>query len=568
MGGEKEQKLASASNRYAPESQIDWLDGGAKERKDLLENFLESTKKKNASVLAELLSTSPGFESFEDGVKGERFVRDFWTATIKVPKPQPAIFTCDAQPSDETAKLPLEEIARKIAKSTTASGRLQPAGYTYLGQFITHDLVSSTNLINERIATPVLNLDSLYFDESIFDFTQLVKWKAITDQGFFSFSDGFDLKRETWSSVELKERGIQVPTEGLDYHIAIIPEHRNDGNIILSQLHLFWQKVHNYFAWKVQKKNTNYDGQKIYSVAKKLTTLIFQHVAVEDYLSRTIDPDVYQYYFLDDRELQLLDLKDELAIPLEFSHAVSRYGHTMVREGYILKDNNVQLGELFAKNQFAGKVLAKAENKKFSPNENLIDWSLFFNPIRTSKDNRANTISVRSTQGLHSVQGNVDEERPIKLIMADLNASKSLATYGEILRCGKLNSLLKDIKDIRSSKQYFNRISFDHFDDIAGRPTPNIDNCPFWLAQLLESEAAPSNDVNESVRKGNADKMGFVASVVMAETIKASILSAETSIYKLDEFLESHKQDASEIYRNFVTTHRRLKIQNLIPLTK
>ncbi len=569
MGGEKEQKLASASNRYAPESQIDWLDGGAKERKDQLHNFLERTNKQNADVLAELLSSSTGYESFEDGVDRERFLRDFWTATIHVPDPPSAIFTCEAQPSDETSKLPLEEIARKIAKRTTANRRLQPAGYTYLGQFITHDLVSSTNLINERIATPALNLDSLYFDESISDFAQLVKWNAITAEGFFSFSDDFDLKRETWSSEELKEGDIPVPTEGLDYHIAIIPEHRNDGNIILSQLHLFWQKVHNYFARKVKKKNTNYSGQKVYSLAKKLTTLIFQHVVVEDYLLRTIDPDVYQYYFLDDRELQLLDLKSELTIPHEFSHAVSRYGHAMVRENYILKDSNVQLGALFAKNQYAGEALAKAENKKLDPNENLIDWQLFFDPIRTSDDgNRANTISVRSVQGLHCVQGNVDDKRLVRLIMADLNASKSLATYGEILRCGKLNRLLEDIKDIRLPEQYFNRISFEYFEDIAKGPTPNLDNCPFWLTQLLESEIAPSSDAGESIRKGNGDKMGFVASVVMAETIKACVLNAETSIYKLNEFFESHKQDASEIYRSFVTTHRHLKIKNLIPLIK
>jgi len=92
MGGEKKQKLASASNRYAPESQIDWLDGGAKERKDQLDNFLKRTNKQNAGVLAELLSSSTGFESSDGGAERERFLRDFWTTTISTPSKAAELF--------------------------------------------------------------------------------------------------------------------------------------------------------------------------------------------------------------------------------------------------------------------------------------------------------------------------------------------------------------------------------------------------------------------------------------------------------------------------------------------
>jgi hypothetical protein len=37
-----------------------------------------------------------------------------------------------------------------------------PAGYTYLGQLITHDIVKSTSNQDSRTVTPWLNLDSIY----------------------------------------------------------------------------------------------------------------------------------------------------------------------------------------------------------------------------------------------------------------------------------------------------------------------------------------------------------------------------------------------------------------------
>ena len=125
-----------------------------------------------------------------------------------------------------------------------------PAGFTYLGQFIDHDLTFDKTdvMLGEHVApaallqarSPSLDLDSLYgagpgdpaseqFYEA--DGLHLKMGKTASGDGLAS-KDGFDLPRGAGSTVAAKRK-------------AIIPDPRNDENLAVAQTHLAMIRFHN-----------------------------------------------------------------------------------------------------------------------------------------------------------------------------------------------------------------------------------------------------------------------------------------------------------------------------------
>ena len=143
-------------------------------------------------------------------------------------------------------------IARTSAtRSPRAAAAAQiPAGFTYLGQFIDHDLtfdmtnvtfgehVSPSELLQAR--SPSLDLDSLYGagpqdpDSAKFyaaDGLHLKMGKTVA-VGIDAAMDGFDLPRGAGSTAAQKRT-------------AIIPDPRNDENLAVAQTHLAFIRFHN-----------------------------------------------------------------------------------------------------------------------------------------------------------------------------------------------------------------------------------------------------------------------------------------------------------------------------------
>ena len=131
-----------------------------------------------------------------------------------------------------------------------AGGSELPAGFTYLGQFIDHDLsfdktkvtlgenISPAVLLQAR--SPSLDLDSLYgagpSDPSSADF----------------YSDGRHLKMGRTVAVPPDEArtGFDLPRQGHGREPAarrrpLIPDPRNDENLAVAQTHLAFIRFHN-----------------------------------------------------------------------------------------------------------------------------------------------------------------------------------------------------------------------------------------------------------------------------------------------------------------------------------
>lgn len=119
----------------------------------------------------------------------------------------------------------------------------------------------------------------------------------------------------------------------------LIADQRNDGNLILSQLHLAFMLCHNKAIRLLTKSGT--PAGKVFEEARQLVTLHYQWLILNDYLpallSKTvIDQPMSQWGAPD------LPSYEAGSVPMEFTTAAFRFGHSMVGRVY---DYNANFGK-------------------------------------------------------------------------------------------------------------------------------------------------------------------------------------------------------------------------------
>ena len=207
-----------------------------------------------------------------------------------------------------------------------------PAGFTYLGQFVDHDITLDLSALTERdrdlvgennFRTPQLELDNLYAtgpsgdaSPQLFDRVNPGKF-LIGRNGAGGAGDPhvkpglpFDLPRNT---------------QGL----ALIGDARNDENLLVSQTHLSFLKFHNAVF--------DNEGGRDFDATRKLVRWHYQWIVLHDFLTKLIDNNDLQDVLTNGRRFYLPEIQSDYAeayIPVEFSGAAYRLGHSMVREVY------------------------------------------------------------------------------------------------------------------------------------------------------------------------------------------------------------------------------------------
>lgn len=126
---------------------------------------------------------------------------------------------------------------------------------------------------------------------------------------------------------------------------AMIGDGRNDENLIVAQLHLAFLRFHNAVADDL--KATIPDDETRFVEAKRRTTMIYQWMVLNVYLPKICMPSVVDAVkaagapLYKDFRARVASSATELPLPLEFSVAGFRFGHSMVRAAY---DHNRNFG--------------------------------------------------------------------------------------------------------------------------------------------------------------------------------------------------------------------------------
>lgn len=204
-----------------------------------------------------------------------------------------------------------------IVSGSTADRQQIPAGYTYFGQFVDHDITRDDRALSKashgeakNLRTPTLDLDSVY---------DLPK-----DSRILSFDDSTDTFKVYIRKTDLHKLPYKdLPRDGGK---AIIGDDRNDENAIVCQLHLAFLLAHN----ELVKRTGSYRR------AKQTLRWLYHWVILKDFLPRIVHHDILELALKNQSYVNrgpFGKLKDN-DMPAEFSYAAYRFGHSMVRDDY------------------------------------------------------------------------------------------------------------------------------------------------------------------------------------------------------------------------------------------
>jgi hypothetical protein len=237
-------------------------------------------------------------------------------------------------------------------------GKLRlPAGYTYFGQFVDHDItfdpVSSLTRQNDPdgltdFRTPRYDLDSVY-------------GRGPSDQPYLYDSDELHLLLGETVDTDPRFAGpdlVRVP-EGATAdgtRRALVGDPRNDENLIVSQLQAAIIRFHNGVLDFLGPQNTHRSKDDLLKLVQKTVRWHYQWVVVHDFLVRLVGEPVIDDILHRDHykipsgngaappetfftpRLRFYHWENEPYMPVEFSVAAYRYGHSMVRPSYLIND--------------------------------------------------------------------------------------------------------------------------------------------------------------------------------------------------------------------------------------
>ncbi len=193
------------------------------------------------------------------------------------------------------------------------------AGTTFMGQFIDHDMTfdftsrlgvatQPRDAKNGRV--PALDLDSVYGDG------------PVADQLFYDPADRAKFRLESGGQFE------DLPRTATGK--AIIPDPRNDENMLIAGLHAAFMLFHNRAVDRVRANGTPAD--RVFAEARKLTTWHYQwivlHEILPSFIGQSMVDDILRRGRIFRRD------EDDVAIPVEFQGAAYRFGHSLVRPSY------------------------------------------------------------------------------------------------------------------------------------------------------------------------------------------------------------------------------------------
>jgi hypothetical protein len=278
--------------------------------------------------------------------------------------------------NDATTVVPqLKALGRAMIENEPPQGsELQAAGnstippvYTYWGQFIDHDITLNTDsnksvsditqpdlapLTPTFVTThlrngrqPALNLDSVYGDgptfpggapteaANMYDGLAL-KLSDVADNPFIP-GDHIDPIGDTKRDLFRDQTLVDDPnTPDVDAAVAVVGDSRNDENLIVAQLHVAFVKFHNAVLAAVSAQpDAPTDPQELFARVRQLTTWHYQWLVAHDYLKTVTMTGVVDKVLLGGNKV-FAPRNGEAYMPLEFSAAGFRFGHSMVRGFY------------------------------------------------------------------------------------------------------------------------------------------------------------------------------------------------------------------------------------------
>jgi hypothetical protein len=279
--------------------------------------------------------------------------------------PPDALLTALAAKMND-GKAPLNDVK---FSDTAFDNATMPAGYIYFGQFVDHDMtLDRTPLTQQRQDVRAMtNYDTPKFDLG-----------SVYGKGPTGSPELYDPAKKGRLLVNAHDGLVDLPRDAVG--AAYLGDPRNDENLIVAQLHVVFLRLHNALV----------DAGKTFEQAQQQVRWTFQWLIVNDYLPRIVGQDVVTS-LLRRRGTGPIQFTGRLYqprnparpyMPVEYSGAAYRFGHSMIRAEYEVQDGHTV--PIFGQDGYED-----LRGNRPIPSTLWIDWNYFFDiPGMDAPDDR------------------------------------------------------------------------------------------------------------------------------------------------------------------------------------
>ncbi len=490
---------------------------------------------------------------------------------------------------DELGEMMIDVVATPTSEDPTEDSTLPPV-FTYWGQFLDHELTARTDregaissMVNahppvasstvesqfRNARSPRFDLDSVYGGSAVGEGIDADVVKVISglrhptlknkmrvgtavDPGPLpdNLDEHRDLPRYGQVQSSVREAALRLAQAAMTPEAfqkfsdslpqrAIIGDNRNDENLVVAQFHLSFLRFHNKAVDYLASHDTGWIAD--FSSAQALTRLHYQWLIVEGYLKGVCDPVVVDRV-VNDRASHFFKFRAEFdarrqntrlgnALPLEFSTAAYRFGHSMVRTFYDYNKNFGRPGTGFLPRatlqllfEFTGGG-GRLDNAKKLPKNWIMDWTRFTgaDPHDASDGEPARLarrIDTELAPPLHTLfkEGEDQADQQLKELFKNLARRNLRRGYNLRLPTGQaLHKHLNQTGAVQSSPIQDVSALFAAKPDLknflAGTGSRFHERTPLWFYILAEAEAAGGN------------RLGEVGSCLVASTFVGVLLA-------------------------------------------
>lgn len=371
-----------------------------------------------------------------------------------------------------------------------------PAAYTYFGQFLDHDITFDPTSMLDRVndpdalrdfRTPRFDLDSLY-------------GSGPADEPF-----QYDQAQENRFLIAQTESGEDdLPRN--EQGIALIGDPRNDENTIVSQLQVVFLKLHNKLVAEVEA-DPNVPAERRFLEAQRRLRWHYQWVIAHDYLPQVCGPNAVNRR-LSEPAGEQPEIKNRYYraqknayMPVEFSVAAFRFGHSQVRAAYNLNDA-VPNRPIFVPGDQVGPT-DDLRGQKTLPAQWTLDWAQFLPFDRPDRLQPSRLVDSHLTPALFDLP-RLGSDEPQSLAFRNLRR-------GQALQLPSGQDVARQLK----APRVFSGAELG----------TALDPTPLWFYILKESELEEGN---------NGQHLGFVGAEIVAEVLLGLLEIDPQSYLKVD----------------------------------
>jgi hypothetical protein len=388
-----------------------------------------------------------------------------------------------------------------------AEGERLFAGFTFIGQFIDHDITLDTTPLEQQQADPDAKVN---FRTPRYDLDSVYGGGPGDDPQFYDPDDSDRAKLMVTPNVN----GVMdVPRDSSGQ--AIIGDPRNDENLILVQFHKAVAQFHNRIVDYAKAQGIRREW--LFETARRLTRWHYQWAVIHDFIPRMTGDDfvgksgtVYKevagkppvinlsYYKPTNREGRPF-------MPVEFAVAAYRFGHSLIRPFYVLNSSGVVdiFGTEGTRNLNGGRPI---------PSDMEIQWKNILPVDPTFAARPPRKIDTKLSFPLSTLPGSaVPSTDPTTKNLATRNLLRGrrvgLPSGQQVAKAMRVTVLSNTDLGLTGSK----------WDGLNGE-------APLWYYILKEAELPPYN----------GERLGPVGGRIMAETLVGLLQRDPNSYLYLD----------------------------------